>query len=75
MTQVWIPDEVYRRVTAPFLKRAKGKYAKAMLRARMAPIGLSATCGGTCEGGWCKEVIISSGPDITVTACQCAYFV
>jgi hypothetical protein len=47
-TQVWVPNEMYDKVAASFMKRAKGRrYAKNMFRARMAPLGLNVKCGGT----------------------------
>ena len=75
LTQVWVPTKAYDRAAAHFIKGAKGRYAKNLLQARMAPLGLGFTCGGTCSGGWCKQVLISDDGTTTVHACQCTYFV
>jgi hypothetical protein len=75
MTAIWIPDREYKKVAASFLTKTKGQYARRMLRQRMAPIGVSIKCGGTCEGGWCKEVILIDTPDVQHARCECQYFV
>jgi hypothetical protein len=74
-TQVWIPNKTYDRVAAHFIKSAKERYAKQMLRARMAPLGLEAKCGGTCAGGWCEEHLIQDGGSSKLFVCECGYFV
>lgn len=80
LTQVWVPNKVYDRVAANFAKRARSAYAKKMLLQRMAPLSITPVCGGTCEGGWCKEIPLSGAPlpknglsDVYV--CECTYFV
>jgi hypothetical protein len=75
MTPIWIPDREYKKIAASFLRKTKGEYARRMLRQRMAPIGVSLTCKGTCDGGWCKEIIEIDTPDIRVASCGCRYFV
>jgi hypothetical protein len=75
MTPVWIPDEMYKKVAASFLTKTKGKYARRLLRARMAPIGVWHTCKGTCDGGWCKEVILQPDALSALSTCECSYFV
>jgi len=75
MTPVWIPDEMYKKVAASFLTKTKGQYARRLLRARMAPIGVWHTCSGTCDGGWCKEVILQPDGLSAVSICECSYFV
>ena len=74
-TQVWVPTKMYDKVATRFMKTAKGKYEKNLLRQRMAPLGVSATCGGTCEGGWCREVLIQDGGSWKLYVCECSYFV
>lgn len=73
--QVWVPAKQYDKAAAYFAKRAKGRYAKNLLRQRMAPLGVEHTCGGTCGGGWCKEHEIPQGVSSAVFVCECAYFV
>jgi hypothetical protein len=75
-TQVWVPNDMYDKVAASFMKRSKGrKYPKSMFRARMAPLGLNVKCGGTCSGGWCQEHLIQDGGSSKLYVCECAYFV
>lgn len=74
-TQVWIPNKTYDRVAAHFVKSARERYAKKMLRARMAPLGVEPKCGGTCSGGWCEEHLIQDGGSSKVFVCECGYFV
>jgi hypothetical protein len=74
-TQVWVPNKTYDRAAALFMKEVKGRYAKNLLRARMAPLGATPKCGGTCYGGWCKEVIIEQDDTGKTVACECSYFV
>jgi hypothetical protein len=74
-TQVWVPTKMYDKVASRFIKTAKGRYEKNLLRQRMAPLGLNPVCGGTCEGGWCKEVIIFDGGSSKVYVCECSYYV
>jgi len=45
--QVWIPTKMYDKAAAHLMKGARGKFEKNLLRQRMAPLGLSAKCGGT----------------------------
>jgi hypothetical protein len=80
LTQVWVPNKIYDRVAANFAKKARSAYAKKLLRQRMAPLSITPVCGGTCEGGWCKEIPLSGAPlpknglsDVYV--CECTYFV
>jgi hypothetical protein len=75
MTPVWIPDEMYKKVAKSFLTKTKGQYARRLLRARMAPIGVWHTCKGTCAGGWCKEVILQPDELSALSICECSYFV
>lgn len=75
MTPVWIPDRMYKKVAASFMTKAKGQYARRLLRARMAPIGVWHVCKGSCEGGWCKEVILQPDPFSALSICECQYFV
>jgi hypothetical protein len=72
--QVWIPKKMYDKAAAHFMKAAKGRYEKNLLRQRMAPLALSEKCGGTCSGGWCQEHLIFDGGSSKVFVCECAYF-
>ena len=72
---VWIPAKLYDKAAAAFLKKAKEKYQKKMLRQRMAPLGLEWTCTGSCYGGWCREKMIFDGGSSHVYVCECDYFV
>jgi hypothetical protein len=36
---------------------------------------LASTRGGTCSGGWCKQVMIEGDDKGGSFACECAYFV
>jgi len=68
--QVWIPQKHYDRVAKDFLKRTKGRYARMLLRRRLAPLAVEWKCTGTCYGGWCEEHYLGLG----VYTCECGYF-
>ena len=72
---VWIPVKMYDKAAAAFLKTAKEKYEKKMLRQRMAPLGLDVTCQGSCYGGWCREKLIFDGGSAKLYVCECDYLV
>jgi hypothetical protein len=72
---VWIPAKQYDKAAKYFAKRAKGGYAKNLFRQRMAPLGVEYTCGGTCDGGWCKEHEMPQGGSSALFVCECMYFV
>jgi len=74
-TQVWVPDKMYDKAAAHFMKQAKGRYAKNLLRERMAPLGVETNCGGTCGGGWCKDRLIFDDGSSKTFVCECEYFV
>ncbi len=74
MTQVWVSTRQYKKVVAALLKLAKSPTTKGQLRARRLSVGVTHVCGGTCGGGWCKEVLVPE-TDSVATACECAYFV
>lgn len=69
--QVWVPEKTYAKVAASLLKKTKDRYARALLRRKMAPLSVVHTCSGTCGGGWCKEVEPYPGSFV----CECSYFV
>lgn len=75
MVQVWVPVRTYDALATPVLGGVKGTYARALLRRRMAPLGLDAECKGTCYGGWCREVPVSGDESAAVYVCECSYFV
>jgi hypothetical protein len=54
------------KVAAHFLKHAGGRYAQNLLRQRMAPLGVTHTCGGTCTGGGCEEHQLPGGASSAV---------
>ena len=70
-TQVWVPTAAYDKAAKQFIKREKSRYGKTLLRRRMAPLGVTHVCKGTCGGGWCKEVQHPGGAFL----CECSYFV
>jgi hypothetical protein len=41
-----------------------------LLRQKLAPLGVTWTCGGTCDGGWCQEHMLRENTFV----CECAYF-
>lgn len=69
--QVWVPEKTYSRVARSLMNKTKDRYARMMLRQRIAPLGVTHTCSGTCSGGWCKEVEPYPGSYV----CECSYFV
>jgi hypothetical protein len=69
--QVWVPEEAYARAAKSLLKKTKDPHARAMLRQKMLPLGVTHVCSGTCGGGWCKEVEAHPGSFV----CECSYFV
>jgi len=74
-TQVWIPNKMYDKAAADFMKAAKGRREKHMLRQRMAPLGVEVSCEGSCYGGWCREKLISDGGTVKWYICECDYYV
>jgi hypothetical protein len=72
--QVWVAKKTYDDVVKQLGQRAPPD-AKRKLRLRAQPLGVTTTCGGTCEGGWCKEVMIEGDDTGGSFICQCAYFV
>jgi len=75
MTPIWIPTEAYERVAKALLSKTKDRYARRMLRARMAPLGVWHVCKGTCSGGWCKERVLVPDEFSALSVCECQYFV
>ncbi|NDQ55875.1 MAG: hypothetical protein GZ088_02245 [Acidipila sp.] len=72
---VWVPNGMYDKAAAHFMKQTKGRYANNLLRQRMAPLGLEANCIGTCDGGWCKDRLIYDDGSSKTFVCECEYFV
>ena len=75
LTQVWISAKAYDAAAAKFIGGVEGKYAKNLLQARMAPLGLDVKCQGSCYGGWCREITIFDGGSSKVMVCECSYYV
>ena len=69
--QVWVPEKAYAKAAASLMKKTKDRYARSLLRRKMAPLSVIHTCSGTCDGGWCKEVEPYPGSYV----CECSYFV
>ena len=69
--QVWVPEHQYEKVAKHLLKKTKDRYARMLLRQRLAPLGVDWKCTGTCEGGWCEEHVIGENTFV----CECGYFV
>ena len=69
--QVWVPQKAYDRAAKVLLRKARGTYARTLLRRRLAPLGVVHVCKGTCAG-WCGES--QPRPDSTATICECKYF-
>jgi hypothetical protein len=71
--QVWVPVKLYDKGAAAVLKGVKGKYARKLIRQRVAPLGLDVKCGGDCKGGFCGEQLIDEGPGWKNYICACNY--
>jgi hypothetical protein len=69
--QVWVPEAEYEKAAKSLMKKTRDTHARALLRQKMLPLGVTHKCTGTCYGGWCKEVTMSPG----VFICECSYFV
>ena len=74
-TAVWVPNQIYDRVAAAFLKDHRTAGVKKKLRERRASFSLEMKCDGMCEGGWCAPLIISDDGGVKVWVCDCEYFV
>src|SRR5215218_8267581 len=68
--QVWVPESHYEKIAKHLLKKTKDRYARMLLRQKLAPLGVVSTCGGTCDGGWCQEHVIGENTFV----CECGYF-
>lgn len=73
--QAWVPRAAYDRAMRYFVRMAKDEATKQRLRRRAIPVGVTHTCSGTCDGGWCKEVEIPQSATSAVYVCECSYFV
>ena len=74
-TAVWVPNAIYDRVAASFLKDRRTAAEKKSLRERRASFSLEMKCDGTCDGGWCAPLLISDDGSVKVWVCDCEYFV
>ena len=68
--QVWVREQQYEKIAKHLLKKTKDKYARTLLRQKLAPLGVDWKCTGTCEGGWCQEHVIGENTFV----CECGYF-
>ena len=75
MVPVWLPIRTYDVFADLLMPTVKGEYGRKLLRRRAAPMGLDATCGGTCGGGWCKERELPGEETSAAYVCECQYFV
>jgi hypothetical protein len=75
LAQVWVRGKVYDVLAEGVIRDIDGKNTRHLLRQRMAPLGITYKCEGTCYGGWCKEVTIQPDEFSAVYVCECSYFV
>jgi hypothetical protein len=69
--QVWVPQAQYDRAAKVLLRKTRERYARTLLRRRLAPLGVVHECKGTCAG-WCGES--APHPVVPVFICECKYF-
>jgi hypothetical protein len=69
--QVWVPKKAYDKLVKVLVKKTKNSYARSALRRRVAAVGLSWDCKGSCSGGFCNEVQTPGGAYV----CECSYYV
>jgi hypothetical protein len=67
----WVPKKAYDKLVKVLVKKTKNSYARSALRRRMAAVGLSWDCKGSCSGGFCNEVQTQGGAYV----CECSYYV
>jgi len=71
--QVWVPIKKYDIIAKQFAKKAKGKYAKKLLRQRLASLGVDAGCVGSCSGGALCAWILIGENGAKLYVCDCWY--
>lgn len=69
--QVWVPKKAYDKLAKVLVKKTRNSYARSALRRRVAAVGLSWDCKGSCSGGFCNEAQTPGGAYV----CECAYYV
>jgi len=75
LAQVWVRANIYDALATGVIRDIHAKDTRQLLRQRMAPLGVEYKCEGTCDGGWCNEVIVQPDELSAVYVCECSYFV
>jgi hypothetical protein len=75
LAQVWVRANIYDALATGVIHDIQARDTRQLLRRRMAPLGVDYKCEGTCDGGWCNEVLIQPDELSAVYVCECSYFV